>query len=67
MFDVGGNDMKYRIFLYKRGIAWARNFSCPANTAESVVERMIEKYDYDGALVVDGNGIMKSLYGYCGV
>lgn len=55
---------KYRIFLYKRGHGCVKNFACPSNRAVKVAKELLAKYD--GALVLDGKGIMKAMYGYCG-
>lgn len=58
------DNVKYRIFLYKRGTGYVKNFLCPDKTAKDVGKRLLEKYD--GVLIIDGNGFMKAMYGYCG-
>lgn len=62
------NDKKRnRIFLYKRGSACPVSFVCAEEVLEEICNMMIDYCEFDGAMVVDGNGMLKSMYGYCGV
>lgn len=65
--DNSTDKKRNRIFLYKRCIDCQISFVCAEEVSEQVCNMMIDYCEFDGAMVVDGNGMLKSMYGYCGV
>lgn len=55
---------KYRIFLYKRGIGYVKDFLCLEKTAKGIAKQLLNKFD--GTLIADEGGFLKAMYGYCG-